>query len=69
MDDWFDDSSFAFTEDLIINIVDQTDDDYFLLEFSWHFLFYFYFYYYMWKTLIFSHDAAVVHGLLWTIFS
>lgn len=67
MDDWFHDSSFAFTEDLIINIYDQTDDDYFLLEFSWHFLFYFY--YYIWKTLIFSHDAVVVHGLLWTIFS
>ena len=42
MGDWFDDSSFAFTEDLIIIIDDQTDDDYFLLELSWHFLFYFY---------------------------
>lgn len=27
-------ASFAFTEDLIIIIDDQTDDDYFLLEFS-----------------------------------
>lgn len=67
MDDWFHDSSFAFTEDLIIIIDDQTDGDYFILEFSWHFLFYFY--YYIWKTLIFSHDAVVVHGLLRTIFS
>ena len=51
----------------MISFHDQTDEDYFLLEFSWHFLFYVN--YYIWKTLIFSHDAVVVHGLLWTIFS